>query len=455
LEAFYLLSGRIREIKKGADREGPVIYWMSRDQRAVDNWALLYAQTQALMVQQPIVVIFCLTPFFLNASPRTYKFMFDGLRETEAQLKRFNISFFLLNGEPEIEIPLFMTRSNATMLISDFDPLRCKKKWKDRIIEQTKVAIYEVDAHNIVPCWVASTHQEYAAYTFRPKIHRLLAQYLEIYPQLSYHPYSYPDMQSSNNWNAVYKSHADVSQEKTNILPQSGTSAAMKKLGEFLSTGLDNYDGTRNNPVHEGQSKLSPYLHFGQLSAQRVAIEVLSCGALKSAQDVFLEELIVRRELSDNYCYYNTNYDNTKGFPAWSEATLSRHLQDVRPYLYELKTLENAQTHDEAWNAAQLQLVHTGLMHGYMRMYWAKKLLEWAPCPESAMKYAIYLNDRYSLDGRDANGYAGIAWSIGGVHDRAWPERPVFGKIRYMNYAGLQRKFDIKKYVETMNLSVV
>jgi deoxyribodipyrimidine photo-lyase len=226
-----------------------------------------------------------------------------------------------------------------------------------------------------------------------------------------------------------------------------GERSARKVLREFLTKRLDDYAEARNDPTKNAQSGLSPFLHFGQLSAQRVAIEVVHSRATIAAQEAFLEELIVRRELSDNFCLYNHNYDSVDGFHAWARATLDDHRGDRRPFLYSLKQFEQAKTHDRLWNAAQLEMVQTGKMHGYLRMYWAKKILEWTSTPEEAMRIAIALNDRYELDGRDPNGYTGIAWSIGGVHDRAWQERDVFGKIRYMSYDGCRRKFDVDAYI--------
>jgi deoxyribodipyrimidine photo-lyase len=194
-------------------------------------------------------------------------------------------------------------------------------------------------------------------------------------------------------------------------------------------------------------SDLSPYLHFGQIASQRVAWEVRRAEAPAEAKQAFLEELIVRRELADNFCYYNPAYDQVAGFPAWAQQTLDQHRRDPRDYLYELPDWEAGRTHDDLWNAAQLEMVRRGKMHGYLRMYWAKKILEWSATPEEALATAIYLNDRYELDGRDPNGYTGVAWSIGGVHDRPWGERPVFGKIRYMSRAGCQRKFNVEQYI--------
>ena len=158
--------------------------------------------------------------------------------------------------------------------------------------------------------------------------------------------------------------------------------------------------------------------------------------------------MIIRRELSDNFCEYEKNYDYFEGFHHWAQKSLNEHRNDEREYIYTDEQFEEADTHDPLWNAAQNQMKTTGKMHGYMRMYWAKKILEWSPSPEIALQVAINLNDKYELDGRDPNGYTGIAWSIGGIHDRAWFERPVYGKIRYMNYNGCKSKFNVFKYIE-------
>jgi deoxyribodipyrimidine photo-lyase len=216
----------------------------------------------------------------------------------------------------------------------------------------------------------------------------------------------------------------------------------------FIRERLAAYAGASRDPARNGLSNLSPYLHFGQISAQRVAMEVKASAAPPAAKDAFLEELMVRRELADNFCLYNPRYDSTEGFPAWAARTLFDHAQDKRPYLYSRERLEGADTHDDLWNAAQMEMVMTGKMHSYMRMYWAKKILEWTESPQEALHTVIELNDRYELDGRDPSGYAGAAWSIGGTHDRAWGTRPVFGMIRYMTYNGCRSKFDVPAYIQ-------
>lgn len=229
---------------------------------------------------------------------------------------------------------------------------------------------------------------------------------------------------------------------------QPGQRPALAVLRQFIRNRLARYHKQRNNPCCDGQSGLSPYLHFGHLSAQRVALEVQRAQALEAAKTAFFDELIVRRELADNFCFYNQHYDDIKGFPRWARETLFKHCRDPRPHLYTYEQLDNGQTHDSLWNAAQRQMVVTGKMHGYLRMYWCKKILEWTPSPEDALSIAIRLNDRYELDGRDPNGYAGIAWSIGGVHDRPWPQRPIFGNVRYMSAQGCAKKFDVAAFIK-------
>ena len=225
-----------------------------------------------------------------------------------------------------------------------------------------------------------------------------------------------------------------------------GENEGKRSLKTYLNERMDVTGESRNDPNKDSLSNLSPYIHFGQLSAQEIALQVIATED-SVGKDTFLEQLIVRRELSDNFCYYNDDYDSFNGFHSWAQKTLNEHREDQREYLYSSSEFENANTHDKLWNAAQHQMIVSGKMHGFMRMYWAKKILEWSEDPEAALQIAIDLNDKYELDGRDPNGYTGIAWSIGGIHDRPWFERPVFGKVRYMNYNGCKRKFDVNKYI--------
>ncbi len=438
---------RTRILKDGERTIGPVIYWMSRDQRVHDNWALICAQKIALRTKSELGVAFCLVPEFLGAGIRQYDFMLKGLQETEGSLRKKQIPFFLLKGKPDVVLPEFVRQRKASALVTDFDPLRIKKEWKADVARKIDIPFHEVDAHNIIPCWQASPKQEFAAYTFRPKVKRILDEFLEDFPPLKKHSISWKDEIPRSDWESARKS-LGVSRKIIEVdWLESGEKAGKKILNHFIKHKLSDYDVGRNDPSRDAQSDLSPYLHFGQISAQRVALEVRKAGAPYQNRDAFLEELIVRRELADNYCYYNENYDNFYGFPDWAKKSLDEHRKDKREYIYTYDQFEQGKTHDALWNAAQNQMIKTGKMHGYMRMYWAKKILEWTESPEQAQKVAIDLNDRYELDGRDPNGYTGIAWSIGGVHDRAWFNRPIFGKIRFMSAKGARSKFHVESYI--------
>ena len=442
---------RIRLLQKGVEGKYSVIYWMSRDQRVHDNWALLFAQKIAKEKKKPLVVLFNLVSDFLEATIRQYGFMLKGLQEVEEELSKYNIPFILLSGKPEIEIPKFIKKNNASVLVGDFDPLRIKRIWKKEVAKKITIPFYEVDAHNIVPCLYVSNKTEFAAYTIRPKIHKLLPEYLDDFQSLQKMKSNDSITADKIEWGKVIGSLKINREVKEVNWIKPGEKAASKSLKDFLENRFIKYAEERNDPNKNALSNLSPYIHFGQISTQRIAITVQQFYLKNPSAEAFLEELIIRRELADNFCYFNTRYDSFDGFHQWAKKTLNQHRKDKRDFIYTLEDFERANTHEDLWNAAQKELLVRGKMHGYMRMYWAKKILEWSKSPEEALRIAIYLNDKYELDGRDPNGYVGCAWSIGGVHDRAWTERPVYGKIRYMNRNGAARKFDIDAYT---NLSL-
>jgi deoxyribodipyrimidine photo-lyase len=439
---------RLRLIKDGDEIIGPVIYAMSRDQRVDDNWALLYAQGLAIERNQPLMVACPIAADYPSASQRQIDFMMAGLREVEHRLTSLNIRFVVSDGPAAASLAVLAENVNAGALICDFNPLRESRQWKEQLSGNIRIPFFEVDAHNIIPCWEASDKQEYAAYTIRPKINRKMSEFLSAIPNLVEHPFDLDENRSPTEWSSIAAVTGGKSMDSSPGPYLPGEGAALKQLQFFLNEKLVQYNDLRNNPLESGQSNLSPYLHSGQLSAQRVALEAQRYDDNIASLEAFLEELIVRRELADNFCYYNDRYDSFDGFPEWAQKTLGEHRMDPRPYLYDRNILEAAATHDHLWNAAQTEMVLTGKMHGYMRMYWAKKILEWAPSPEEAMTNAIYMNNKYELDGHDPNGYAGIAWSIGGVHDRAWSEREIFGKIRYMSFEGCKRKFKVAEYID-------
>lgn len=431
---------RLNLIDEEGGIEGPVIYWMSRDQRMADNWALIFAQEKALERQVPLTVLFCLQSKYLGASDKHFNFMLEGLSEVAKSLKSKNISFRLLFGDPEKEIVSFATQENVSVLVTDFSPLRLGRHWRDTVAKFLKVPFYEVDSHNIIPPWEVSDKEEYAAFTIRPKIHKRLSAFLTKFPAIKNHPYGNSASDSVPVRNGILYSWI-----------KSGSNHASKVLEGFIHTKGKAYDTNRNDPTKNAQSNLSPYLHFGQISSQRIALEIEKRLPSGNNKKSYLEELIVRRELAENFCFYNKNYDSFEGFPNWAQKTLKNHENDKRSFVYTHRDFEHAKTHDPLWNAAQIEMVKKGKMHGYMRMYWAKKILEWSKNAIEAVEIAIYLNDSYELDGRDPNGYAGVAWSIGGVHDRPFFERPIYGLVRPMSYAGMKKKFKIEDYIEYAN----
>jgi len=450
-------TARVRTLQGGTPGPGPVLCWLSRDARARDNWALLHAQDLALEAEVPLVAVFCLASAFpggaahSGATARAYDFLLAGLAETAKDLAERRIPLGLLLGDPGATLPGLAREVRARLVVTDFDPLRVKRQWKARACAALDIPVLEVDAHNVVPCLRVSDKQEWAARTIRPRIHRLFPEFLEEFPELEAHPHRLDSAPYAPDWAAA---RAFAAPDESVPLPneaQPGSKAGLARLAAFLDSGLDRYAAGRNDPNQEAQSGLSPWLHFGQVAPQRAALGVAGGAARGRAGDenaaAFLEELVVRRELSDNFCWHNPAYDALDGAPDWARKTLAKHAGDQRQAAYAREQFAAAATHDELWNAAQRQLLRTGKLHGYMRMYWAKKVLEWSAGPAEAVRTALWLNDRWSLDGRDPNGCVGVLWSCAGLHDRPWGERPVYGTVRSMTAAGCARKFDVAAYV--------
>ncbi|XP_066538269.1 CPD photolyase [Hoplias malabaricus] len=454
-------SKRVRvlsENQKITQGSGGVLYWMARDQRVQDNWALIYAQQLAVAEKLPLHICFCLVPKFLDAAYRQYAFMIRGLQEVAKECKNLKIQFHFLRGDPVLIIPGFVKKWNMGAVVTDFNPLRLPLQWMENVQKElpADVPFMQVDAHNIVPCWEASPKLEYGARTIRGKINKLLPVFLTEFPPVDTHPHPSKSTVQAVDWEDVFAS-LDVDRGVGEVdWARPGTAAGMEMLESFIHQRLHLFATERNNPNSDALSHLSPWLHCGHVSAQRVVKEVQRWG--KSARESvasFTEELVVRRELADNFCFYNKNYDSIDGAYDWARKTLKDHAKDKRSYLYSRDELENGKTHDPLWNAAQRQLLLEGKIHGFMRMYWAKKILEWTSSPEEALSIVIYLNDHYSLDGCDPNGYVGCMWSVCGIHDQGWAERPVFGKVRYMNYAGCKRKFDVTQFERKYTVKTV
>ncbi|PNW75594.1 hypothetical protein CHLRE_12g533000v5 [Chlamydomonas reinhardtii] len=456
---------RVRVLKPGSIGKGPVVYWMSRDQRLADNWALLHAieAAQGAAGSSQVAVAFNLVPAFLGAGARQFGFMLRGLRQLAPRLEARGIKFYLLKGDPAHTLPQLVSGLGAGLLVTDYSPLRLGRTWRDQVCSALgSVPVHEVDAHNVVPVWAASEKREVGARTLRPKIHKALPEFLREFPEVPTLPAWTPAVApEAVDWDGliseVLSRGADVPEVEWCTPGEEAALEALTGPRGFLSPArLSLYDTKRNDPATPSAlSGLSPYLHFGQLAPQRAALEAAKHRAkYKAAVESYLEELVVRRELADNFCHYCPTYDSLEAAAEWARDSLDKHRTDKREFLYTRDQLECGATHDELWNAAQLEMVHVGKMHGFMRMYWAKKILEWTQGPEQAIEWAIYLNDRYELDGRDPGGYTGVLWSMAGVHDMGWAERAVFGKIRYMNYNGCKRKFDIKAYVAYVSKAV-
>lgn len=447
-------KNRILKLNNHDYVDGPVVYWMNREMRINDNWALLYAQQLAKENKTSLVIIYNLVTGFLGGGNRQLRFKKETLLEIEKTCEKLGISFAVTvdkTGSKSVEQLLdFFSHVQAGAIVTDFSPLRISRKWVEVLRKKITIPLYEVDAHNIVPCWYASPKQEYGAYTLRPKLHKLIPEFLDAFPKVVTQKKQIPISKKYRDWKKELGSEKDNREALPVII--GGESAAQKMLDEFFESKLARYELGRNDPNNDAQSGLSPYLHYGCIAGQRIILDLLVTLKRKDVRSLyehsFFEEVVVRKELSDNFCFYNENYDSPDSFPDWAKKSHEKHKDDSREYVYAQKEFEQAKTHDKLWNAAQIEMVTSGKMHGYMRMYWAKKILEWTPDVATAMSIAIYLNDKYELDGRDPNGYAGIAWSMGGVHDSVWFERSVFGQVRYMNANGCAKKFDVKKYCD-------
>lgn len=440
---------RVRVLKEGVPGTGPVVYVMAREERVSDNWALMHAEEEAHARGVPLVVLFVIGESFLNYSERHNTWLIASLTEVEQSLQKLQVPLFVRTGPWAITVAEVSRELDAALVVFDFNPLMPVRAWREEATKAIASPVHEVDAHNIIPCWVLSDKTEFAAYTIRPKVRKLYREFSGPIPKPKKQKYAYTGIVPKIDWDTVsrYRAFTVQAPMPSWIIP--GEKAAKKTLSRFIEDRLVRYEHDRNDPTLCGQSDLSPYIRWGNIAAQRIAHEIEQVqGVSADAKKAFLEELVVRRELAENFVFYTKGYDTLAGAHAWAQKSLSEHRSDPREYVYSYEEFEKGQTHDALWNAAQMEMVKRGKMHGFMRMYWAKKILEWTKTPEDAIAYALKLNDTYELDGRDPNGVTGVMWSVAGVHDRAWFERPVFGKIRYMNENGCKRKFDVVQYIE-------
>ena len=468
-----------------------IFYVMQRDVRTVDNWALALASHLATLYQLPLQVLYALPPpppstsssssdtlssslvlpdlVNLPMTARHADFVLGGLQCVHSELKELHIPLHIAMAPSHNQVgdtlyTQFQLQDTAAIVVCDMNPLRQYREWMELqlapLLLQAQIPLWQVDAHNIVPVWTAAPSRQVGARTLRPKIHNVLQSYLQKYPKLEIN-------QQLQQQKLAAAAAADLPvfdraryehylQLDTSVAPvtsswaQPGSLAAQAQFERFLKEGLPKFDQLRNDPTQVNIcSNLSPWINQGHISFQRLVVVLKKLNKYANGTAAFIEEGVIRRELSDNFVYYTPNdYDQLTAAAGWAQETLQEHASDPREYLYSCKELETAHTHDDLWNAAQFQLTREGKMHGFLRMYWAKKILEWTPSPQVALKTAQYFNDKYALDGRDPNGFVGVGWSIMGIHDMGWAERNNgFGKIRYMNYAGCKRKFRVPLFV--------
>ena len=444
-------DGRIHQLNDDRpDGQGRyVLYWMQQSQRAAFNHALEYAVRRANELGQGVIVGFGLTDTYPEANERHYAFMLEGLAEVRDTLHERGIKFVVRKGAPD-EVALDLA-TDATLVVCDRGYLRHQRQWRARVAANAGKCVVQVEGDVVVPVEKASDKAEFAARTIRPKLRREWLDYLGALgttkPKKSSLSLPVTGDFDPRKWQEGLR-QLDIDRSVGRVERfRGGTSEARRRLSQFLRSGLAGYSDARNDPADPQCSNLSPYLHFGQISPVEVARKVRAASSGSEADaEAYLEELIVRRELAINFVHFEPDYDSFQCLPDWAQNTLLEHARDNRPKQYTRAELEKAQTDDDYWNAAMQEMRLTGYMHNHMRMYWGKKILEWCNTPQYAYSTALYLNNKYFIDGRDPNSYANIGW-IFGLHDRPWQERPIFGKVRYMNARGLERKFDIDAYV--------
>ena len=454
------LSQRVSQLNKHQDnRQGRyVLYWMQMFKRVQDNDALNFAIQQANERDLPLVVYEGLKFYYPWANDRIHTFILEGVAEKQREFARLGIRylFYLQRNQEDPRNTVAQLAGDAALLVTDDYPCFIIPEHNQRIVEQVGIPVFAVDSNGVVPlsCY---EKEEYAAYTIRPKIKKLLPDYLRRSPLPRLKRRS-ADLKVAGPETEVTDTNIPSLVAQCDIdhsVPASkhykgGTDAARQRLSHFVAKILPKYDQTRSKPDLDGSSRLSAYLHFGFISIQEIAEAVQQAKAPQAAKESFLEEAIVRRELSFNFTRFNPNYNSLASLPPWVQQTMREHVDDPRPDLLEPEQIEAAQTPDELWNAAQRELLLSGEMHNYVRMLWGKRVIEWQPNYETAFALLEHLNNKYALDGRDPNSYAGILWCFG-KHDRPWFERPIFGKIRYMTSSSTGRKFDSKGYIAWTN----
>ena len=438
-----------RENKKGRY----VLYWMQIFKRASHNYALNFAIQNANERGLPLVVYEGLKFYYPWANDRFHTFILEGVAEKHAEFYERGIRyiFYLQRHQRDPRNTVAQLAREAALLVTDDFPCFIIPEHNERIA-QLNLPVYAVDANGMVPL-SALPKEEYAAYTIRPKINRLLPDLPRtiVTPHLDKQKPTLdvdcPETTVTADNIAELVSECDIDHTvKPSDRYRGGTNAGRKRLTHFVRNILPHYDKTQKEPSVDGVSRLSPYLHFGFLSIQEIVAAVEHAKAPKPAKQAFLEQAIVRRELSFNLTRYNPHYDSLRSLPDWAQQTMRDHAEDPRPELLDAETIEAGETYDELWNAAQRELLITGHLHNYVRMLWGKRVIEWQRSYEMAFELLVHLNNKYALDGRNPNSYAGILWCFG-KHDRPWFDREIFGTMRYMTSQSMAKKFNARRYI--------
>jgi deoxyribodipyrimidine photo-lyase len=432
-----------------------VLYWMQMYKRSSHNHALNKAIHIANELKLPLVVYEGLKYYYPWASDRLHTFILEGVEEKQAAFTKMGIRYlFYLQKDKDApgNVVADLAREAALLVTDDF-PCFIIPEHNRHIAQRVQIPVLAVDSNGMIPMSLLQK-EEYAARTIRPKIHRLLPGFVAPMKTPTVHvratdlDLACPETEvaASGLAQLVAACSIDHSVAPSEVYA-GGEAAARKRLKHFVAHILPHYDEWRNRPERDGCSRLSPYLHFGAISAQQIYQAVVEAEAPQAAKDAYLEELIVRRELSFNFTRHNSQYASLEALPQWVKGTMNKHAADKRPVVYTPEQMEAGTTGDTLWNATQHELRRTGELHNYMRMLWGKKIIEWTPSYEEAFALMEHLNNKYALDGRNPNSYAGILWCFG-KHDRAWgPERPVFGTLRYLSSDSWRRKVDAKAYI--------
>lgn len=447
-----MFEGRVKKINDCEDKKDGkfVLYCMEVSQREDFNHSLEFAIEKANSLSKPVIVAFFITDKYRYSNQRYYRFMLEGILKTKEKVEKRGIKF-IIRKQSFIEGCLDIGKNSACIVL-DRNYLKTQRNWRIEVAKKSDVAVYEVESDVLVPIETVATQQIPYAYIYRKKIYEILENFLKplnkIEPKINSLDLDIEGLQLDNLEEILNMLNIDKTVSTVEKYFVGGSDEAEKRLKIFIERKLPKYREFRSDPTKDYTSNLSPYLHFGQISPLKIALEVLRFYDREDENvKSFFDELIIWRELARNFCWYNPFYNQYEGIPDWAKKTLQEHKRDYREYEYNLEDFEQAKTHDPYWNAAQKELLKTGKIHNYMRMYWCKKIIEWTSEPKNAFDIACYLNDKYGLDGRDPNGYLGISWCFGNF-DRPMQERKIFGKIRYMSDKGLERKFSIADYVK-------